>query len=295
LTIKGTLFLNPTSGNRMSPAERALMREAFTEAGLEVFEVARDLPMESIIRERLDRGQRLFLAAGGDGTINHVLQPLVNSEATLAVIPIGTYNHFAKDLGIPLPWREALEVAMRGTTRQIDCGRINHRFFANNVSLGLYPELVIRREEKGRDYPRWKARLYAIYTTLLKFPHVSFAVETANHREAIRTHLFLVSNNSYDLSRIGIEAPRTTLEEGRLSVYWLPHVPRLELMKFVAHYLRGNVRHAPGFRSFRTKQMKLYSPKPKLRVGIDGEVFEMETPVVITTVPQSLLVKVPRG
>jgi diacylglycerol kinase family enzyme len=295
VTIKGTLFLNLTSGNRMSSAERSLMREAFTAAGLEVLEVARDLPMESIIREHLDRGQKLFIAAGGDGTINHVLQPLVNSEATLAVIPIGTYNHFARDLGIPLPWREALDVAMRGATRQIDCGRINHRFFVNNVSLGLYPELVISREEKGRDYPRWKARLYAVYATLLKFPHVSFAVETANHREAIRTHLFLVSNNSYDLSRIGIEPSRTMLDEGRLSVYWLPHVPRFELMKFVAHYLRGNVRHTPGFRSFRTKQMKLYSPKPQLRVGMDGEVFEMETPVVITTVPQSLLVKVPRG
>jgi YegS/Rv2252/BmrU family lipid kinase len=294
VAIKGTLFLNPSSGNRMAPSERARMREAFVEAGLEVLEVKSGLPIEAIIREQLDRGRRLFIAAGGDGTINHVVQPLVNTDAMLAVIPVGTYNHFAKDLGIPLAWRDALEVAMRGSTRQIDCGRINERFFVNNVSLGLYPELVMRREEKGREYPRWKARLYAIYATLRKFPHVSFAVETANHREAIRTHLFMVSNNSYDLSRIGVEAPRRTLEEGRLSVYWLPHVPRLALMKFIAHYLRGNVRQAPGFRSFRTRQMKLYSPKSQLRVGMDGEIFEIATPIAITTVPQSLLVKVPR-
>src|SRR5207245_8919754 len=106
----------------------------------------------------------------------------------------------------------------------------------NNVSIGLYPEHVSRREEHGRDYPRWKARIYAAIATLRKFPHVAITVETEHHQEVIRTHVFMVSNNSYDLSRMGIDAPRSTLEEGRLSVYWLPHLRRLALMRFAAHY-----------------------------------------------------------
>jgi diacylglycerol kinase family enzyme len=239
-------------------------------------------------------GSRLFVAAGGDGTINHVIQPLVHSEATLAVIPVGTYNHFAKDVGIPLEWRDALDVAISGDSRQVDTARANDLFFVNNLSIGLYPELVARREAKGRDYPRWKARLQAFFTTLLQYPHVTFNVETEHHQEVIRTHIFMVSNNSYDLSRIGIEAPRSTLSEGRLSVYWLPHLPRWELTKFGAHYLAGRVSTAPGFRSFRTSKMKVQSRDRELRVGIDGEVFTMTLPLVITIVPQSLLVKVPR-
>ena len=71
-------------------------------------------------------------------------------NATLAVIPIGTYNHFARDLGIPTEWRAALEVALRGETRVIDTARVNDRFFVNNLSMGLYPELVARREERIR-------------------------------------------------------------------------------------------------------------------------------------------------
>ncbi|HEY8847850.1 MAG TPA: hypothetical protein VIO12_01070, partial [Thermoanaerobaculia bacterium] len=104
----------------------------------------------------------------------------------------------------------------------------------------------------------------------------------------------MVSNNSYDLSRIGIQAPRGTLEEGRLTIYWLPHLPRLALMRFVAHFLAGRVREAPGFRSFRTMRARMQSPRSRLQLGIDGEVFTMDTPLIITIVPKSLLVRVPR-
>jgi diacylglycerol kinase family enzyme len=289
MSLKGTLFLNPSSGSKLAHDPDSLR-----EAGLEILPIGPDVDVSSLVRERLSEGRNLFVAAGGDGTINAVMQALVNTDAVLAVIPTGTFNHFACDLGIPLDWREALDVAIYGATRQIDVGRVNDRYFVNNVSFGLYPEMVARREERGRDYPRWKARLYAAFATLRKYPHVTVNLESEHHQEVVRTHILLVSNNVYDLSRIGIEAPRDMLTEGRLSVYWLPHLPRIALMKFVAHYLAGRVRQAPGFRSFRTMRMRVQSSRPKLHVGIDGEVFTMNTPLVITIVPQSLLVKVPR-
>lgn len=289
------MFLNLSSGVRLPAEERKRLRDAAVAAGVEVIDLATDLDCASIIRARLSEGRRLFIAAGGDGTVNSVLQPLVNTEATLAVIPAGTYNHFAKDLGIPLDWQAALDVALHGDVQQIDTARANDRFFANNISIGLYPELVARREERGRDYPRWKARLYAFYQTMRAYPHVSLTVETEHHHEAIRTHVFMVSNNSYDLSRIGVEAPRTRMTDGRLTVYWLPHLPRVALMRFAAHYLAGRVTTTPGFRMFRTARMKVQSRHKTLHVGIDGELHRLATPLTITIVPQSLLVKVPRG
>ncbi len=270
----------------------ALIAEAEA-AGLDVIRIDGSTDIRSLTRERLDAGQRLFIAAGGDGTINHVVQPLVNTEATLGVLPLGTYNHFARDLGIPLDWRSALEAALTGTTQQIDTARANDRYFVNNLSMGLYPELVARREERGRDYPRWKARLWGMYATFRKYPHVTLTIETEHHQEVVRTHVFMVSNNTYDLSRLGVEAPRTRMTEGRLSVYWLPHIGRFALMRFAGHYLAGRVREAPGFRSFRTMRMRVQSRKT-LRVGMDGELFVMPEQIVITIVPQSLLVRVPR-
>jgi diacylglycerol kinase family enzyme len=289
--VKGTLFLNPNSG---VIADKTATEEAARQAGLEVVHVERDLDITAAVRERMQQGKKLFIAAGGDGTVNCVIQALVSSDAQLGVVPLGTFNHFAKDLNLPLDWKTALDIALTGTTRQVDAARVSDRFFVNNVSLGLYPEFVAKREERGRNYPRWKARIVAAFVTLEKHPHVAITVETEHHHEVIRTHVFMVSNNSYDLSRLGVDAPRTTLEEGRLSVYWLPHISRLDLMRFAAHYLAGRVKNAPGFRSFRTARMKVQSAKKRLHVGIDGEVFTMETPLVITIVPKSLLVKVPR-
>jgi diacylglycerol kinase family enzyme len=290
----GAVFFNPSSGAKFPDEDRDAFKAAAAEAGLDVIQLTNDVDVIGVIRERKSKGESLFVAAGGDGTINHVVQAVVNTEAILAVIPIGTYNHFARDLGIPLDWKEALAVATDGAVRQVDAARVNDRFFVNNLSIGLYPELVARREARGRDYPRWKARLVALAGTMKSYPHVNVTIESGQHQESLRTPVLMVSNNSYDLSQMGIEASRDTLEGGELSVYWLPHVPRYQLMKFVGHYLAGKVHDAPGFRSFRTTGLKMRSRRRTIKVGIDGEVFTMATPLTIATVPSSLSVKVPK-
>lgn len=294
MPVRGTLFLNRNAGTKLPAGELDALRAAAASSDVEIVEITPELDCAREVRDRLNRGGKLFIAGGGDGTVHHVLQSVVHSEATLAVLPLGTFNHFARDLGIPMNWRAALEVALGGSSRQIDAGRVNERFFLNNVSIGLYPELVLKREERGRDYPRWKARLAAIYATLRKFPHVTLALEAEHRHELIRTHVFIISNNPYDLERIGIEAPRASLTEGRLSVYWLPHTSRWRLTRFVARYLAGRVRTIPGFRSFRTLRMRAQSSRSHLKVGVDGEVFTLDTPLVITAVPQSVMVRVPR-
>jgi diacylglycerol kinase family enzyme len=294
LPIKGLLFLNRSSGAKLPPAEVDALRHAATEERLEIVELSPEVDIRALVRERLARGANLVIAAGGDGTIHHVVQAVVHTEAILGVIPIGTYNHFARDLGIPLDWREALAVACSGDLRQVDTARINERFFVNNISIGLYPELVARREERGRDYSRWKARLYALWVTLRKYPYVAVTVEAEHHHEVIRTPVFMISNNAYDLSRIGIDAPRDTLTEGHLSVYWIPHLSRWKLTTFASRFLAGRLHAAPGFRSFRTVRVRIASPRPTLKVGIDGELFRLATPLVLTSVPQSLVVRVPR-
>jgi diacylglycerol kinase family enzyme len=291
LPLKGTLFLNRNSGPK---ADTAALVEAAQAAELEILELSEELDCLQEVRSRLSRGLRLFIAAGGDGTVHHVVQALIHTDGVLAVVPIGTYNHFARDLEIPLTWEAALDVALNGDTRSVDAGRVNDRFFVNNLSLGLYPELVARREEHGRDYPRWRARIYAFYGTLRKYRHVTLAVEADGRSELIRTHVFMVSNNSYDLGRFGIEAPRDTLTGGALSVYWLPHTSRLRMTRYIARYLAGRVRSIPGFRSFRTSKLRVQTVRAHLHLGIDGELFSLDAPLIVTIAPQSLSVRVPR-
>src|SRR5438067_2092862 len=145
------MFLNPRSAVNLAPAERAALRDAATGAGIEVIDLRPDVDVAAVIRQRMSDDRRLFIAAGGDGTVNSVVQPLVHTDATLAVIPVGTSNHFAIDLGIALDWRAALEGALHGGLEQVDAARAGARFYVSNVSLAVDPDLVARREEGGRD------------------------------------------------------------------------------------------------------------------------------------------------
>lgn len=295
--MKGAVYFNPSSGSQRVAREE--LREAVAAHQLDFVEIVAGFDVESDVDQRVRKGQKLFIAAGGDGTINHVAQRIVQSRATLAVIPIGTLNHFARDLSLPLDWRPALEIALRGPVRHIDVARVNDRYFLNNISLGLYPEMVEHRE-KLRGGSNVRAYLYAALNALRKFPHVSLVLETPHHSEVIRTHIFLVSVNPYDLSRIGLIAPRMSLQGGRLSVYWLPHLPKPEFIKALARYVGGRM-DAGQFRFLYTPELKVQSSHSSLRVGMDGELFRMRPPLKISIAPQSLAVKVadsravPRG
>lgn len=291
--FKGSLFFNPSSGSGVTDDDREELKALTQDAGLRFIPVTPEISIPNLIREGLSRGERLFIAAGGDGTANHVVQALVQSEGVFAIIPVGTYNHFARDLGIPLKWKEAFVVALGETTTQVDVGKVNERYFLNNISLGLYPDAVRRREEKGRDYPKWKAIPYAAFMALKKFQSLSITIETSDEFEATQTQLFMVSNNAYDISRIGLEAHRPTLQGGKLSVHWLPRMPRLRFILLIARYIGGKVDDFPGFRSIQTGKLKVRPAHSRVRVGLDGEVVSMNSPLVLTAVPLSLRVRIP--
>ena len=115
--MRGAVFFNPSSGSqKVNPDE---VRAEAVAADLEFVRIGTEIEVETDVRHRLQRGQKLFIAAGGDGTINHVAQPLVNTSAVLGVLPLGTFNHFARDLNVPLDWREAFKVAVSGDRKSV--------------------------------------------------------------------------------------------------------------------------------------------------------------------------------
>jgi YegS/Rv2252/BmrU family lipid kinase len=290
-SVRGACFFNPSSGwgRKHSVAD---VEKAVRAASLDFIRLEPSVDIFREVRMRIDRGERLFIAAGGDGTVNHVIQPLVNTDARLGVLPLGTYNHFARDLAIPLDWNEALSVILDGSTRHVDAARANDRFFINNISLGLYPHAVEHRE-KFRGQSRFKAYRHALLGTLRNPKPTSLVIDTEHHLQAIRTHLFMVSVNPYDLTQIGFEAPRPSLERGELAVVWFPEMRLLRFVLVVARYLRGKVSAEDGLHTLRTRQLKV-SSRRAMHLGMDGELFVMESPLVITIVPQGLQVRVPR-
>jgi diacylglycerol kinase family enzyme len=91
-----------------------------------------------------------IVAGGGDGTLNAVAAATIDSGKTLGVLPLGTLNHFAKDLGIPLDLEGAVGAIVAGHAVRVDVGEVNGHLFLNNASLGLYPRIVRERERQQR-------------------------------------------------------------------------------------------------------------------------------------------------
>ncbi|MGA7617500.1 MAG: diacylglycerol kinase family protein [Thermoanaerobaculia bacterium] len=286
----GVLVLNPRSGS-LGEEERHELRERADAAGLEVVELGGDVDLAALVRSNLAKDRRLVVAAGGDGTIHHVIQHLVGTESVLGVIPLGSFNHFARDAGLPADWREAFELALHGRERQIDTGTVNGRHFINNLMLGVYPALVRDRERLRGGAGKWKAYRRALGLALRRFPHVSLALETPHSLETVRTQLFAVSVNSYDLSKIGILAKKVTLDDGRLSVYWLPFQTRIQFTRTLLRYLRGQLEDVDGFRRLATTRLRVDAPHRRVSIAVDGELFEMERPLNISINPAALVVR----
>ena len=289
---RGVLFLNPRAGSFTAGDESELRTLAY-DGGYRVVEVTPAIDVREVVRTTLATGLREFVVAGGDGSIHHVVQALVGTEGVLSILPVGTVNHAARDLGVPANWRDAFQVALRGTMRQIDTGRINGIHFLNSVMIGVYPTITEYRERFRSTHSKWRAYARAAIIAMRQLRHVTLVVEMDGRVETMRAELFIVSVNAYDLSTTGMVALKTTLEDGRLSVYSFSFKSAFEFIRAAAKFFRGKVAELDGFRSVRTAKLRIDVPKSHLRVSIDGEVTDLQSPLQIAAVPASLLVRVP--
>ena len=289
----GILFLNAKAGT-FSAGDESSLRTLAAENHLRVIDVHPGIDVRVVVREGLAAGLRSFVVAGGDGSVHHVAQALVNTEGILGVVPVGSVNHLARDLQVPVDdWRTAFEVAVRGEVRQIDVGRVNGQYFINSIMLGVYPSISEYRERFRSVNSRWSAYLKAARLALHHFPHVTLVIEMDGRVETLRTQMFVVAVNSYDLSQVRMVSPKTTFNDGRVSIYSLSFMSRTQFIRAAAKYFRGKIGDVEGFRSTRTTQLRIDTARRHLRVSIDGELVEMQTPLQIAAVPSSLLVRAP--
>lgn len=242
-----------------------------------------------------DEDVATVVAGGGDGTLNAVASGLVGTGIVFGVLPLGTLNHFAKDLGIPLNLDEAIRTIAAGHCIQVDTGEVNGRVFLNNSSLGLYPDTVRRRELQqsrlGRS--KWLAFFWAALTSLRRHPflHLTLTVDDNVYRK--RTLFVFMGNNEYTMEGFHIGG-RARLDAGLLSLYVAHRTSRLGLLVLALRAVVGRLRQARDFDVLLAKHVVIESRHQQIRVATDGEVNQMHTPLSYRIVPKSLNVLVPK-
>ncbi len=291
-----TILLSMRAGSRSSRKAGEFLYQFFRSRGIEpvIRYVRTGAEITSQARQAAESGEKTVVAGGGDGTVSAVAGALIGTEAALGVLPLGTLNHFARDLGIPLDLEAAAQVLMTGRVVDIDTGEVNGRLFLNNSSLGLYPALVFERERRrGRGWNRWLAMVWAALNIFRRFPALDIRLD-AEGREIVRTTPFVfVGNNEYAVEGFNM-GRRHSLDCGVLWVFVAPHKSsRWRLIRLTLRALAGRVRRDHDFHALSTANLAIEARRRLVRVALDGEVFTMAPPLRYCSRPRSLRVIVP--
>ena len=250
--------------------------------------------MISTARAAVARRVGLVVAGGGDGTINAVASVVVDSGVPFGVLPLGTLNHFAKDLNIPLTLELAIANLASGVRTQVDVGEVNGTIFLNNSSLGLYPDIVRDREKQQRRLGRgkWLAFCWATMAALRRYPFLNVQLTVNGQRHARRTPFVFIGNNEYRMQGLNI-GERERLDRGQLSLYVAQRPGRLGLVRLALHALLGRLAQQKDFDILLAPTLTIETHHKRLRVATDGEVTVMATPLRYRLRPGALTVVVP--
>src|SRR5690348_3165238 len=242
-----------------------------------------------------ERGDELLVVGGGDGTISAAASALVGTDTRLGILPLGTLNHFARDLGIPTDLDEAAQLIARGHIRRVDVGEMNGRFFINNSAIGLYPLMVVDRDLQRRRLGRSKrvAMLVASLRTLIRFNHHRLTLTVNEDRTGrVDTPLLFVGNNEYRTD-IGAAGTREKLDGGELCVFVMRKKTRRGMIAASIRALFNRVRADDMVRLDHVERLQVASHRSQLAVSLDGEVVRAEPPLDYKIRKQALLVIAP--
>lgn len=247
------------------------------------------------MRSCVDAGR--IVIAGGDGTVATAAQMMAGSATEIALLPLGTLNHLARDLAIPLDLNDAARLAATGEAMAIDLGEVNGHHFVNNASIGLYPSMVRGRDDRRerQGWPKWLATVPAAWSALARLPHHRLRIDMGDgaHARPLVTPLLLVGNNHYGLEA-GQVGKRTSLADGRLSVFAVAHRTRWGLIWFALRTLAGRAdRDADFVMIGDCVTLTVGSSSGSIELALDGELRRLPSPLTFTIRPGALRIVAP--
>lgn len=295
MTRRFAVLVNAAAGSGDDTvAELDELTEAFAKEGIdaEVSPVDPHLLPEAM-REAWKHGVEAIVVAGGDGSVNCAAGVAAGTDLVLGVLPMGTFNHFAKDVGVPsgdiaasVRWLAA------AVATPVDIGEVNGRAFVNNASIGVYPKMVAERDAI-RDRHGWgkvRAVPIAVVQTLRHLPtHRLRLTLDGNDPVEISTAFLFVGNGLFDDhgERIG---RRTSLTDHRLGVYFIATNRRWRLIfNAIQARIRGIASTNQTVRE-PAHTLIVHADDATLAVALDGELTEMSVPLTFRSRPDALRV-----
>ena len=288
--------VNAASGDGGADLER--LRAAFAAAAgrqsldYRIDACARPGEVGPALARACDERPDVLAVGGGDGTMSAAAGLLAGSATALGVLPMGTLNHFARDLGVPAEVEAAVVAICGGRTEACDLAEVNGRHFVNNASLGIYFDAVRVRERWRPRVGRLPAFVIGALTALGHFPVLKLEVELDGVRRRRRLPLLFVGNNAYDFGWPVIGG-RSILAGGRLDVWMVRDGGRLPIARAALGVVFGGEPAAEQIERSAATELVVRSSRPRLRLALDGEMTSLATPLHFRVAPGALQVRLP--
>lgn len=288
---KARLIYNPSSGReemrRLLPDVLHRLDRAGIETSCFATEGEGDATREA--GDAVERGYDIIIAAGGDGTLNEVVNGMAGREnlPPLGVFPLGTTNDFARAMGISKRWEEYCDLVIENKTRYIDIGRVNGRHFVNIAGGGSLTELTYEVPSRLKTrigqlayYMKGIEKVASLSPTELV---IKADGQPQMHGEFM---LFLIANSN---SVGGFEklAPGAVIDDGLFDVIAVKKCNLGEFLRLLTLALRGEHFNDPHVVYFKTNRMEVTSPASLVQLNLDGELGG-ELPGVFEMLPQHM-------
>jgi diacylglycerol kinase (ATP) len=299
--MRSMLIVNPRSGpwdvRRELPAVQIHLEEHGWTSTLHQTERAGEATQ--LATQARDEELDAVFVVGGDGTINEVINGLAESPVALGVLPGGTGNVWAKELGLPtrsprhlLPLLDAARALVPGSTRRIDLGKANGRYFLQWAGLGLDADVTYAMEPRTRQQRRLGTLTYIVagVTAAANLVGTRARIWIDDERVYRRSILIVISNSQLYGGKVRI-ATDARLDDGLLDVNVFAGTGFASAIRTVLGVVTGLHVRDPRHSFYRGSVIRVEADQP-MAIHVDGEPFDT-TPLECTVVPRALSVMVP--
>ena len=254
--------------------------------------------MDATLRHARDRAHAGELdgvvVGGGDGSVNGAAAVLAGTGVPLGVLPLGTLNHFARDMGMPAELEAAAAAIAASNPRAVDVAEVNGHLFVNNSLLGAYPYMVADRERRRDRHGlgKWTAMSLAFLRMLLRFPRRRLTLCFEGNYVPVHTPSLMVGVNEYDPGRFEIRR-RHGLDRGELWLLVARHRRPLGFAWFAFRTIFRGLDEARDFDVLKLQSLEVRARTSRLPVSTDGELLRLRPPLRYQIRPGELLVLAP--
>lgn len=296
-----TVVMNAASGSNDKQNARTRIENALKNSGRSFRILMPDAPGELTklarrVSDEASHDPQIVVAAGGDGTINTLANVLVHTNVPLGVIPLGTFNYFARHLGISLDTDEAVAQLLDGRLRQVSVAHVNGRVFLINASLGLYRRLQEEREQHKRRFGRNKvvAVISSIASLLRHQRTYQVQLELDDQPLSLRTQMIFFGMNPLQLEKLELPVADCAAR-GLLAILVLRPMGRWELLGFALRGALQGLGDAENLISYCASRVTVSMRGSRfIKISMDGETIECIQPLRFEALRDALTVVVPR-